>query len=501
MKNIIKKIKNFFKNIFKGKRKFISIPVILVLITAIIFAMGGEADESTDSGERVKKVSVLNLYESGSNSVMRINASGVIRASQEADLVAETSGVVASVSVNIGANVSQGQTLVSLSNSDLRARVAQAQTSLESQRAQLSDLQRSSAGGSAGESVKDQQDTLVRNAYKNLLNNDLQAYLTEQYEEFDTGAPIISGSYNSDEEGSYIIETYPSGSDTGVSFRYSGLEKGVQSVTTSNPVPLGERGLYITFPESAAKANRTWVINLPNKRSSTYSASLGAYDSAKRARDVALNSVVNEDKLRIQRSAVKQAEISLMAANAELAKTIIRAPFAGSVLSVTPKVGEYISVGSPAVSLLSNSGKEITFNLNSEDASLVQVGDEIEIGESAKGIVIRKAPGIDPVTGKVELIASITNEENPTAVGEFVSVAIPVGVKSGEELRLPLRSVRISADKSEVFTVQDGVVVAHPVQTSSLSGEYVTIESGLENIDHVIANVRGVREGDKVIIE
>lgn len=505
-------IKNITKKILgrSSKKQIVVTGIVLILVIGVIAIFvslrnsNGEVEENTIV---TKNVELFELNDFNTVSGSHVIASGKIRASQQADLVAETSGVVRNVHVSIGDFVERGKVLVSMASSDAAAQVAQAQANLEAQLARLTEMQRSAGDGEDGSNldlIRSQQDVLVENAYRSLISTDLQAF-TENDKSSDRSnigtAPTVTGTYNSTIEGEYRIELYNSGTISGSSFHFSGLERGVQSVNTEFPVQLGTRGLYIQFPSNFEPVT-TWVVPVPNKRSSGYLGRLNAYESALRARDVALSQArTSTDQINLQKAQIASARSSLMAAQSQLEKSFIRAPFSGRVLSVNPQVGEFLSAGAPAVSLLGSSGKEVVVYLNSSDAANLTVGTSALINEIHRGTLIRKAPGIDPQTGKVEAVVSLSVDNSGLIVGEFANVTILISATSvGGNVMVPLRSVRMTSAGSEVFTVEDGILVPHKVTTGSLQGDMVDIISGLEGLNSIVASVRGLKAGDSVNI-
>ncbi len=71
------------------------------------------------------------------NILQEVNVTGRVKPSREVDLAFEKSGRVEVVSVKVGDNIGEGKILVSLSQTDLRAQLAEANAKVESARAQL----------------------------------------------------------------------------------------------------------------------------------------------------------------------------------------------------------------------------------------------------------------------------------------------------------------------------------------------------------------------------
>jgi len=493
---------------FSTKEILSAIVAIGVFTLGVTYFIGGEAqaDAEIEKEAVAKQVTLININEQ--NDGTAVVASGMVEAVNEAEVVAEGSGVVRSLNVKIGQTVAAGTVLASLSGGDQAASVAQARAALDIQEAQLNDLLRNAPGSESATSDKiliaEQQEKNIKNAYRTLLNTDIRAYVGESQFGQDNGlTPTISGVYNSTEEGQYIIETYSSGAASGVSYRLKGMESGTFSADVNTPQPLGTKGLMIQFPnvDSNEITRQQWIVSVPNTRSASYITALNAYESAKEGKGIALQqTTVSAERIESQRASVRQAEANLQSSQAQLAKTSVRAPFAGTVLSVATNVGEFISTGQPVLTLVSESNQEIHVYVASEDAGTIQVGNTARINDVVEGVVSSKAPGIDAATGKVEIIVTPTEANDTLSIGEFVTVSIAGEKNDSAVLTLPLKAVRTTTGGSAVFVVNDGAVDAVPVTIGAMKGDKIEILSGLESVNSVIANVRGLTISELVVI-
>ena len=101
----------------------------------------------------------------------------------------------------------------------------------------------------------------MQNAYRALLSNDLQAVSVSSSSS--STAPVISGTYTGSNEGTYIINGYSTGS--GGYFSLSGtIESGTGVMSTSNPTPLGTKGLYVQF--DSVNVSTQWEVKIPNTK-------------------------------------------------------------------------------------------------------------------------------------------------------------------------------------------------------------------------------------------
>lgn len=265
------------------------------------------------------------------------------------DLAFPKGGRVAQVSVKVGARVTKGQILATLEANDALGTVTQAKGALELAQAQYASLDVQYAN------AKKQQDVLVQNAYRTMLSSGLAAIPSVQD---DSHTPTVSGTYTCGEIGNYVIEPYPSGSNSGFSFTYSGLEKGGGEITFSTPQPLGSCGLYITFTKGFAGATK-WTVNIPNTQSVGYITNKNNYDLAISTRDQVLSQYAanlgknGSSAANTAKAAVDSAEGVYQAALGAYQTNVIVAPANGTISFIDNdlKTGQSVTQNKTVISI------------------------------------------------------------------------------------------------------------------------------------------------------
>jgi pyruvate/2-oxoglutarate dehydrogenase complex dihydrolipoamide acyltransferase (E2) component len=262
-----------------------------------------------------------------------ISETGFVQPVRQVDLAFESGGRVASLSVQEGDFVDEGTILATLDASTILTELSAAYARLEAEQIRLNELVLGADSISLGvtesavqsaevalENAKDtlektiaQHDLLVQNARKTLMSSGLEAHFAGKERGNSSNSyepPVITGTYESNEEGTYIIDPYSSSAASGGSFFLSGLETDTEAISTTNPQALGRRGLYIQFPEDFAKnVDVLWEVPVPNTRSDSYLTNLNAYNTAVEARDAAIAGAEN---------AVKSADAALTESNQQL---------------------------------------------------------------------------------------------------------------------------------------------------------------------------------------
>ena len=172
----------------------------------------------------------------------------------------------------------------------------------------------------------------------------------------------MSGTYTCKKEGSYIIDPYASSdSDSGYSFKYSGIENGIAPVKYDNPIALGNCGLQIKFNKTTNSFDGTinWKIEIPNKKSSVYLVNKNNYELALANREKVLTDLSTNIGDNIEDNSVARAQVEAARGLYEAAlgvyeNNLITAPADGIVTSIDKnlKVGQSVSANKPVISII-----------------------------------------------------------------------------------------------------------------------------------------------------
>lgn len=257
--------KSIIQFLEKPKVVIPTVLIVAVIIGVISFRFIGQAPVATLSNNTNLAASMVESINDSTN------------------LAFYKAGRLGTISINAGSLVKKGEVLASLDAGDALGAVNQAKGALELAKAQYASMDVQYTN------TKKQQDTLVSNAYRTLLSSNLIAVPKDDSVDVDSKQiPQISGTYTCGKEGSYEIDQYASGVESGYSFTFKGIEEGVGNVMYYTPQPLGTCGLFIQFPVGYSSGFVQWIIDIPNTRSASYVANKNAYDLAVATRDQVL---------------------------------------------------------------------------------------------------------------------------------------------------------------------------------------------------------------------
>lgn len=217
------------------------------------------------------------------------------------------------------------------------------------------------------------------------------------------------------------------------------------------------------------------------------------------------------------RDGIKVSDARLDVAKATLERTILRAPFAGTVAEINGELGEFVTpspVGiptPPAVDLLDNSCLYIKAPIDEVDAPAIRTGMRARISLDAfpdrtfPGFVRRIAPyvlDVEKQARTVDIEAEIENAEQTSLLPGY-SADVEVIIATEENtLRIPAQAV-LAGDKVLMYQEADGLLEERDIETGVRNWEYVQVVAGLGEGEEVVLSVdrEGIQDGALVTPE
>lgn len=521
------------RKLFHSRLFFIAIATLLIgLAVFFLFRTLGTSIPADIEIQPVSRGDVIEI----------ISETGFVQPSREVDLAFERGGRIVSTPVHEGDHVEEGSVLIALDTSEIEAELNAAYARLRAEEVRLDELIRGADELSLGvtqsgvtsaqvtlenaqanlELITAQHDQLVENTQKTLLSSDLEAHFIgdeSSNSSYSYTPPTISGTYESDVEGTYIVDLYHSGAPSGASFQYSGLETGTESVSTDNPQPLGRQGLYIQFPNNFAKNTGVlWEVAIPNTRASGYLTNLNAYNAALEAREVAIESASNairsaeaafneselqltqvsssarDERIEAQRALVRQMQAGAEAIEIAKDNMTLIAPFSGIVTSMDNEEGEIVSAGASALSLISDDNFELVVNISESDIQEIGVGDSAAVRFDAyddavfAANIIRIAPNAKIVDGVRIFEVTLEFSEKDERIRSGLSADIDIlAAERVDVLAVPSRAV-VEREDGKFVRVLLGSAI-----------EYLPVTTGLRGSDGKTEIVNGLASGQEII--
>jgi membrane fusion protein (multidrug efflux system) len=203
---------------------------------------------------------------------------------------------------------------------------------------------------------------------------------------------------------------------------------------------------------------------------------------------------------------LRVAEAAVALAAARLAKTEIKAPFAGIVGLRVVSTGDYVKEGADIVNLESIDPLKVDFRVPETYLAQVQVGQTLTVtldalpGKTFDGSVFAVNPLIDAAGRSVVIRAVVRNSDTSLRPGMFARVRL-ITRDEKQALMIPEQAIVPQGDEQYVFRVVDGKASRVKVEIGQRRDAKVEIVKGLGPTDVVVtAGQLKLREGTQVTI-
>ena len=217
------------------------------------------------------------------------------------------------------------------------------------------------------------------------------------------------------------------------------------------------------------------------------------------------------------KAAVRQAEARLSATRVEQGRTVLYAPFAGTVAKIVGEVGEYSTPSPPgvptppAIDLIDETCLYVSAPMDEIDAPKIRTGLVARIKMDAfpkqtfPGKVRRVAPYVTAVekqarTVEVEVDFLRPDEIGGLLVGYSADVEIVLAVKD-DAVRVP--SAAIQEGGKVLLLNSGGTLEERMLKTGIANWEYTEVLDGLQEGDRVVTSLEkeGVKAGARAVVD
>jgi membrane fusion protein (multidrug efflux system) len=220
--------------------------------------------------------------------------------------------------------------------------------------------------------------------------------------------------------------------------------------------------------------------------------------SAERAHKLRTDSTVSQSELDQAEASFQQAKANADAIQAIIDKKTIRAPFAGKLGIRQINLGEYVDAGKPIVSLQSLTPVYADFSLPQQDLSQIKTGMVVRVSMDAytnkqfEGILTALNPNLDESTRSIRLQATLDNPDHLLRPGMFARIEV-VLPNAENVLVIPATAILSAPYGDSVYLIEKstngaGLVAKQQfVRVGHARGDFVAVDSGLKDGDHVVS--------------
>lgn len=207
-------------------------------------------------------------------------------------------------------------------------------------------------------------------------------------------------------------------------------------------------------------------------------------------------------------SDLSAAKARLVAANQQLTRTLVRAPFDGIVSERKVSAGDTAQIGKELVKVIDPESMRFEGRVSADSVGVVKAGQGVVFsingypGQNFYGKVKRVDPAANPVTRQVEVLVSFADKNLPRVAGLFAEGRIEAETTSA--LMVPESTLVKQGDSTYVWKIKDKALVKAPLQLGTRdarSGNW-QVQTGLAKGDIVMRTpASGFRDGQKVDLQ
>ncbi|MCQ1059826.1 efflux RND transporter periplasmic adaptor subunit [Photobacterium sp. DNB23_23_1] len=192
-----------------------------------------------------------------------------------------------------------------------------------------------------------------------------------------------------------------------------------------------------------------------------------------------------------------QEQVNLAAADfrqqeATLKDYTIVAPFDGRLTIFSHSIGSHIDASTALVSLYKLDPVNVTYAISQEDLGTAQIGQTVAVSVSAfpnqsfTGEVNYIAPAVDENSGRVEVHATIDNQEQILAPGMFANVSQQLQ-RGKPQLVVPQNAILANNEQRYLWVVEGNKPQRRQVELGANTNDgYVIIKSGLKKGEQIV---------------
>ena len=314
----------------------------------------------------------------------------------------------------------------------------------------------------------------------------------------------------------------------------TGIDTYPATIVPINEVELrGEVGGYITAifikdGQQVNKGQKLYEIDR-SKYQAAYNQAAANVAIAKANLDKAQKDADRYNKLAQQDAIAKQrvdyaltdlnnAKSQLAAAQAQadnarvdLNKSIIVAPFAGTIGISQVKLGALITPGSTLLNTISSDnpiaadiaiGQDEIPRFNrlrtAKTDSLFTLAFSDQSVYRYSGSIYTIDRAVDPQTGTIKIRLSFPNPQHALRAGMTANVRV-LNNDTGEQVVIPYKAVTEQMGEYYVFVVNNNVVSQHNVKLGSRSADKIVVREGLKEGETIVVDgIQNLRDGSKI---
>jgi membrane fusion protein (multidrug efflux system) len=231
-----------------------------------------------------------------------------------------------------------------------------------------------------------------------------------------------------------------------------------------------------------------------------------AAESERRARLLLEKQAISSEEYDVASADYKALKAQTQLIRAQLAKTVIKAPFSGRIGLRSVSRGQFISPEVVITRLVNLDPVKITFSVPEKYSGQVKVNTKLKFRvagqtESYSATVYAMEPGVEASSRTLQLRAKAPNTKRALIPGTFASIELPLA-QIDDALLIPTEAVIPVQNGKKVFVTEAGKAKEVKIETTARTEKKVLVVAGLKAGDTVLTSgIMSLKPGMPVIVK
>ena len=264
-------------------------------------------------------------------------------------------------------------------------------------------------------------------------------------------------------------------------------------------------GDQVTAGQPLAELDSTLLVEQERQAAAAVAQAKASVENARLAaerEDNLLNRGISSRKevedartqLAVNTANLQQAEAGLASAKAQVARCVVRSPFAGTLVKRFASVGEQVdgTAAQPVVEVAQIESLELLGTVPAARLPEIRTGSEFSFETSAApgakltARVVSILPAVDPATNNGTVRIRIENPKRLLKLGQYLSVNLPV-TQNGLRLTVPRQAIYPDeSGEPHVYKLSGDEVQSIAVKLGVQSGDKTEILEGVQQGDTIV---------------
>ena len=231
-----------------------------------------------------------------------------------------------------------------------------------------------------------------------------------------------------------------------------------------------------------------------------------AAENERRAQLLLEKEAISQEEYDVSRAEYASAKAQSQLIKAQLAKTVVRAPFSGKIGLRSISVGTYITPAILVAKLVNTAKLKITFSIPEKYASQVQSNAVIDFTVSGsdkmyKATIYAIEPEVEIATRTLQIRAIADNTDGKLFPGTFADVKLPLAIIK-DAIVVPSQAIVPVQDGKKVYISNMGKAKELMVEATTRTATDILILSGLKAGDTVLTSgIMSLKDGTPVKVK